>query len=284
MARRTYTVSSRSAPHIFSSAYIARASGLNRCTTMSPASISTQSDTAGAFHLHALQPRLVQLLAQMLRHGGDLPVGQAGGDHHAVAERRLPRQVQRDDLLGLVVLQAADDHRLQAVQLRRLRRMRARRRRACAARRRRSSCAAVPGVLSAAGSVGLAVFLRGAARAVRAMGVAWLWYGSFAGSANIGGGHGGLARRQEHPGRRAGQREHGGLRGRAPRNAEPPRRMPRQRATVIGGTRQNRHRHVTHDIAASAASAATAPECRRPSARRSGFAGTAAAARAACRG
>ena len=38
------TASSRSSPHIFSSPYIVRASGLNRCTTMSPASISTQSE------------------------------------------------------------------------------------------------------------------------------------------------------------------------------------------------------------------------------------------------
>jgi hypothetical protein len=41
---RAYTASSRSSPHIFSSAYIIRASGLNKCTTISPASINTQSD------------------------------------------------------------------------------------------------------------------------------------------------------------------------------------------------------------------------------------------------
>ena len=56
---------------------MARASGLNKCTTMSPASISTQSAPPGALHLHALQSGAVQFLRQMFGHRRDLPVSLA---------------------------------------------------------------------------------------------------------------------------------------------------------------------------------------------------------------
>ncbi len=108
--------SSRSALHIFSSAYIVRASGLNRCTTMSPASISTQSDPPAPFHLHALQPGGVQLFHQMLGHRRDLAVGKPACDHHPVAERGAAGEVEGDDLFRLVVFQAGDDHLLQPLE------------------------------------------------------------------------------------------------------------------------------------------------------------------------
>lgn len=73
---------------------------------------------AGSFDLNTLETRLVQFLQQVLGHRGDLTIGKASRYNHAVAERRLAFQVERDDILGLVIFQAADDHVLQPLQLR----------------------------------------------------------------------------------------------------------------------------------------------------------------------
>jgi hypothetical protein len=45
-----------------------------------------------------------------------LPVGQARGDHHAVGERGAAGQIHGHYFLRLVILQAADDQRLQSVE------------------------------------------------------------------------------------------------------------------------------------------------------------------------
>jgi hypothetical protein len=54
----------------------------------------------------------------MLGHRGDLAVGQAGGDYHAVTKRRLAGEIERDDVFRLVFVEAADDQRLQMVERR----------------------------------------------------------------------------------------------------------------------------------------------------------------------
>ena len=51
----------------------------------------------------------------MRGHRADLPVGNAGRDHHAVRERRTPGEVERNNLLGLVRLQTFDDDGLHLV-------------------------------------------------------------------------------------------------------------------------------------------------------------------------
>ena len=88
----------------------------------------------------------------------------------------LARQVERHDVLGLVVLQAGDDHRLQLVQRRRFGGLR------CDGAPARGPAAAaflrgVPGVCRQPVSVGLATFLRGAARCRAGRGRLWrrLW-------------------------------------------------------------------------------------------------------------
>ena len=78
---------------------------------MSPASISTQSVPVAPSMMGFLKPASTQFFLQMRRHGGDLPVGEAGGDHHAVGEAGAAGEVDGDDVLGLVVLQAGDDDR-----------------------------------------------------------------------------------------------------------------------------------------------------------------------------
>jgi ribosome silencing factor RsfS/YbeB/iojap len=60
-----------------------------------------------------LQPGLLERLFQVRRHGLDLPLDLAGGDHHAVGEGRPAGDVQHLDVLRLVVLQAGADGRHQ---------------------------------------------------------------------------------------------------------------------------------------------------------------------------
>ena len=150
---------------------------------MSPASISTQSEPPAPSTCTRFSPALCSFSDRCSRHRGDLPVGQAGRDHHAVAERRLACQIQRHDVLRLVVLQAADDHRLQPLQRRRLRPCVSGAPQLVAGRRRSSSCAACrascrPQAASAWRPSCAA--RRGAARA-RTVSAAWLWHGSFCG-------------------------------------------------------------------------------------------------------
>ena len=96
---------------------------LNRCTTMSPASISTQSRPAGAFHRHAPQPPpSCSFSCRWVRHRANLPVRQPGGDHHPVGEtRRAPSRSSTVTFLSLVGLQAFDDNGLDPVENRGLR-------------------------------------------------------------------------------------------------------------------------------------------------------------------
>ena len=85
---------------------------------MSPASISTQSVPFAPSVSGLLEAGLVQFFVQMRRHGGDLAVGEARRDDHAVGEAGAAGQVDDDDVLGLVILQAGGDDRLQPVELR----------------------------------------------------------------------------------------------------------------------------------------------------------------------
>src|ERR1700722_4379356 len=158
-----YTTSSNSDPHIFSSAYIARASGLNRCTTMSPASTSTQSAPFEPSTCTRFSPascsfsdrcsaiavicRSARPVAITIRSQNDaLPSRSSVTTFSALSSSRLPTitSCSRCNADG----SAFRDRRGAAT---------------------RGPAAivflrGVPGVLPAADNVGLAIFLRGAAR------------------------------------------------------------------------------------------------------------------------
>ena len=70
----------------------------------------------GAFDADALDAGGVQFHFEMGGHGDDLAVGEAGGDDHPVGEGGAAGEVEGGDRLGLVVLEAGDDHRLQPVE------------------------------------------------------------------------------------------------------------------------------------------------------------------------
>ena len=68
----------------------------------SPASISTQSPCVlPSIEMRARRERLFEMLGQ----GQHLPGRAAARDHHLVGDRRLAGEIDRDDVLGLAVLE-----------------------------------------------------------------------------------------------------------------------------------------------------------------------------------
>jgi hypothetical protein len=55
---------------------------------MSPASMRTPVGAVGPFDAEFFEAGFVQFVREMGGHGGDLAVGEAGGDDHAVGEAR----------------------------------------------------------------------------------------------------------------------------------------------------------------------------------------------------
>ena len=70
----------------------------------------------GTFDLDALEAGFFEFLLEMGGHGGDLAVGEAGGDDHAVGEGGAAFEVEGDDGFGFVVVQAVDDYLLERVE------------------------------------------------------------------------------------------------------------------------------------------------------------------------
>ena len=115
-----YTASSRSSPHIFSSAYIDPSLWLEQMHHDVAGIDQYPVRSSRALDLDTLQAGILELFTQMLCHRADLPVSQPRGDHHPIAEHCLTGEIHGDDVLGLVVLKAGHDHTLQTVQLRNL--------------------------------------------------------------------------------------------------------------------------------------------------------------------
>src|SRR3546814_3922953 len=64
-----------------------------------------------AFRRDAEDALVLQLLAQMVGHGADLPGRAAGGDHHEVCDAGFVGEFDDDDVVRLVVFQGRLDHR-----------------------------------------------------------------------------------------------------------------------------------------------------------------------------